>query len=319
MGTWSAERYRSGLGRCFLLGDAAHQFPPSGGFGMNLGIDEAHNLTWKLALALKRSAGPAADSSPDLLDSYETERIPLADFITRISVTNFKKSIRISNAIGLDWQLARLAHWAIGKVPVPDLVKQVAFKTTLQAGLAQVELMKSENIVSRLRHKRLERLFANPQSTLQLRFPKLELGASYRDGWLAGDVESDFYDSDDMTYRPALSTGMRLPHFWLKPNSRNAKERISSVDLQTAQLGKDGRPHFIYLTAGRSAPAPGDLEKAVQRRFQPLKAVRIGNQSSKKKDAEYILDQAPPAFWPESFAAIIRPDGYIGWLSQTAE
>ena len=59
---------------------------------MNLGIDEAHNLTWKLALALDQSAGPAADSAPGLLDSYETERIPLAEFITRISVANFKKS-----------------------------------------------------------------------------------------------------------------------------------------------------------------------------------------------------------------------------------
>ena len=318
MGTWSAERYRSGLGRCFLLGDAAHQFPPSGGFGMNLGIDEAHNLTWKLALALNPSAALTEDGGSGLLDSYETERIPLADFITRVSVANFKKSIRISNAIGLDWQLARLAHWAIGKVPVPELVKQIAFKTTLQVGLAQVELMKSENMVSRRRRKRLERLFANPQNTLQLRFPKLELGVAYRNGWLAGNVESDFYDSDDMSFRPELSTGMRLPHFWLKPNSRKAKERISSVDLPTVQLGKKGQPCFIYLTAGSSAPAPSDLKEDVQRRFKPLKVVRIGDQSSRKKDAEYVLDQEPPRFWPESFAAIIRPDGYIGWLSQTA-
>lgn len=50
----------------FLVGDAAHRFPPSGGFGMNTGIQDAHNLAWKLALVLKGKAHPKI-----LTETYE--------------------------------------------------------------------------------------------------------------------------------------------------------------------------------------------------------------------------------------------------------
>ncbi len=65
-----AEHYR--VGRVLLAGDAAHVHPPAGGQGLNLGIQDAFNLGWKLATAL---SGRAPDG---LLDSYETERRPVA-------------------------------------------------------------------------------------------------------------------------------------------------------------------------------------------------------------------------------------------------
>ncbi len=66
--TFQADRYRSG--RIVLAGDAAHVHFPMGGQGLNLGLQDAMNLGWKLA-AVARSAAPA-----DLLDSYGTERAP---------------------------------------------------------------------------------------------------------------------------------------------------------------------------------------------------------------------------------------------------
>lgn len=63
---------RFGAGRLLLAGDAAHLFTPNGGFGMNTGVDDAANLSWKLAAAVKGWAGPG------LLDSYESERRPIA-------------------------------------------------------------------------------------------------------------------------------------------------------------------------------------------------------------------------------------------------
>ena len=63
---------RFGKGRAFLLGDAAHIHSPVGGQGMNTGIGDAINLAWKLAAVL----GDAA--APELLDSYEPERIRFA-------------------------------------------------------------------------------------------------------------------------------------------------------------------------------------------------------------------------------------------------
>jgi 2-polyprenyl-6-methoxyphenol hydroxylase-like FAD-dependent oxidoreductase len=60
--------------RIFIVGDAAHLMPPNGGFGGNTGIHDAHNLAWKLALALKGHAPQR------LLETYATERKPIAQF-----------------------------------------------------------------------------------------------------------------------------------------------------------------------------------------------------------------------------------------------
>jgi 2-polyprenyl-6-methoxyphenol hydroxylase-like FAD-dependent oxidoreductase len=65
----SAERYQAA--RVFLAGDAAHVVPPNGGFGGNTGVQDAHNLAWKLALVLSDVAGPG------LLDTYDLERRPI--------------------------------------------------------------------------------------------------------------------------------------------------------------------------------------------------------------------------------------------------
>ena len=75
-----AERYR--LGRIFLAGDAAHEMPPTGGFGMNTGVQDVHNLAWKLAAVLRGAA------DQHLLDSYHDERQPLGQTITRQSLAN---------------------------------------------------------------------------------------------------------------------------------------------------------------------------------------------------------------------------------------
>ncbi|MFF4158658.1 rifampin monooxygenase [Streptomyces sp. NPDC001678] len=68
--TRQAERYR--VGRVLLAGDAAHIHPPTGGQGLNLGVQDAFNLGWKLAATV---AGWAPE---DLLDSYHAERHPVA-------------------------------------------------------------------------------------------------------------------------------------------------------------------------------------------------------------------------------------------------
>ncbi|WP_227998927.1 FAD-dependent monooxygenase [Nocardia australiensis] len=65
-----ADRYR--VGRVLLAGDAAHIHYPAGGQGLNLGVQDAVNLGWKLAATVRGTA------SDDLLDSYETERHPIA-------------------------------------------------------------------------------------------------------------------------------------------------------------------------------------------------------------------------------------------------
>ena len=75
-----AERYR--CGPVFLAGDAAHEMPPTGGFGLNTGVQDAQNLAWKLAAVLRGEAGEA------LLDTYDAERRPVGEAVTRSSLLN---------------------------------------------------------------------------------------------------------------------------------------------------------------------------------------------------------------------------------------
>ncbi len=75
-----AETFRKG--RVFLVGDAAHRFPPTGGYGLNSGVQDAHNLAWKLAFVLRRQADPR------LLDSYDVERRPIAQSNADFSMGN---------------------------------------------------------------------------------------------------------------------------------------------------------------------------------------------------------------------------------------
>jgi 2-polyprenyl-6-methoxyphenol hydroxylase-like FAD-dependent oxidoreductase len=87
-----AERYRHG--RVFLVGDAAHRFPPSGGMGLNSGVQDAHNLAWKLHTVL-------TDQSTDpLLDTYEPERRPIAQRNAQASLENAFKMFEVFEALG---------------------------------------------------------------------------------------------------------------------------------------------------------------------------------------------------------------------------
>ena len=78
--TRQAETYRQG--RVLLAGDAAHIHYPAGGFGMGLGIQDAVNLGWKLALVVK-GAAPAS-----LLDTYHAERHPAAESLLRYTMAS---------------------------------------------------------------------------------------------------------------------------------------------------------------------------------------------------------------------------------------
>ncbi|GAA3936381.1 FAD-dependent monooxygenase [Microbacterium soli] len=86
-----ARRWR--VGRVFLAGDAAHSFPPTGGFGMNTGVQDVDNLIWKMAEVL---GGRAGDS---LLDTYEQERADIARSNAAWSVRNGDRIRDIGRAI----------------------------------------------------------------------------------------------------------------------------------------------------------------------------------------------------------------------------
>lgn len=107
-------------GRVFLAGDAAHLTPPFAGQGMNSGLRDAVNLSWKLASVLQGQSGPA------LLDSYQQERKPHAWALIKMAVL-IGKYMQPKSRFG-----AMAAQWALKLIslfrPARDYVLQLKFK-----------------------------------------------------------------------------------------------------------------------------------------------------------------------------------------------
>ncbi|WP_303624918.1 FAD-dependent oxidoreductase [Mycolicibacterium arenosum] len=78
-------RYQQG--RVFLAGDSAHIHPPTGAQGMNTGVQDAYNLGWKLALAVR------GEAAPGLLDSYHAERHPVGEEVVGRTVRAAREGI----------------------------------------------------------------------------------------------------------------------------------------------------------------------------------------------------------------------------------
>jgi 2-polyprenyl-6-methoxyphenol hydroxylase-like FAD-dependent oxidoreductase len=123
--TWTpslllAPRFRDG--RMFIAGDAAHQVIPTGGLGMNTGVGDALNLSWKLAAAVAGWGGP------DLLNSYDYER-------HRVAERNREASRWAAEGVGIWHTLVRP-----GSAPSPELVESARVNHARMHGMLGAEL-----------------------------------------------------------------------------------------------------------------------------------------------------------------------------------
>lgn len=119
---------RFSLGRCFLIGDAAHIHSPVGGQGMNTGLQDAYNLAWKLAGVIQHKL------KPEILNSYATERMPVAKDLLKSTDRAFK-------FIMSDSLWARLAKkWLVpivlNKVWQNEALRFKLFKRVSQTGIS---------------------------------------------------------------------------------------------------------------------------------------------------------------------------------------
>ncbi|KAE8023641.1 hypothetical protein FH972_009316 [Carpinus fangiana] len=171
-----AEKFVCDDNRIILAGDAAHRFPPAGGFGMNTGIQDAHNLAWKIASIVK---GIAPSS---LLETYETERKPIAIFNTALSVQNYRAAMAVPAALGLDPTVANSVHRVInsgiGSV-LPSGLQTAILDGIFTIGRAQLSeyVLNASNPLGSSRLAKLRRIFEEGKS-LQLQFPAEDLGFS---------------------------------------------------------------------------------------------------------------------------------------------
>ncbi|MBV1933590.1 MAG: FAD-dependent monooxygenase [Parvibaculaceae bacterium] len=154
----------------FLVGDAAHRFPPSGGLGLNTGAGDIHNLVWKINAVL------SAGGNDDLLESYETERRPVALRNCFVSKQNYLKMGEIPELLGLLDLKGASPSEGVDRC-TKRLASEVGFKDHLQ-----------EVIEKQREH-----------------FDMLGLEL----GYIYGDAD---HDTDVAMYAPSLKAGARLPH-----------------------------------------------------------------------------------------------------------
>lgn len=116
-----AEKFR--LGRAFICGDAGHIHSPAGGQGMNTGISDALNLAWKLGAVMKGKA------SPELLDTYETERIKFAQKLVSTTDKAFQimTNSRMVKNLAIPFFAPKLLRF--------NTLKKLMFKTISQTNL----------------------------------------------------------------------------------------------------------------------------------------------------------------------------------------
>lgn len=201
---------------------------------MNTGIQDAHNLAWKLAAVLTGRADPA------LLSTYQPERSPVARANAALSVNNWHEAIRIPQALGLDPAAASLVNNIVSTAPLPAPVASWLLDAALAAGRGLAKAAVS------LRRAALQDILASGMS-LRLQFPKEDLGFVYEQGAVvdAGSAaaaaaqegamqlgggprqqqqQGAVASSDGGTttghrssvYEPAIVVGGRLPHCWLQ-------------------------------------------------------------------------------------------------------
>lgn len=203
MSSQVATNYVAGpKGRVLLAGDAAHAFPPAGGFGMNTGLQDVHNLGWKLALSSRQEA-----HSQKVLNSYENERRPVAMSNAALSVRNYERTLNVARTLGLDANHPRLVINGMDSPPLNFLsmsARREAFASLVRtAMLPLASLEERGTLYGEYIAKKLKRILDRGDG-LPLLFPSFELGFTY--GENNGPV------SDTALYTPKLKVGHRFPH-----------------------------------------------------------------------------------------------------------
>lgn len=189
-----AKRYD--YGRVFLAGDAAHRHPPTNGLGANTCIQDAFNLSWKLAYVLKGIAGPG------LLGTYSAERQPIGSQVVNRAVDSWKLGTGLIPALGLT-----------PSNPYQQREKDFA------------ELSEDSDAGQ---HRRAQLREVLDEESYIFEAHGVELNQVYASDAVIDDGTTLEYQRDPQLYiQPTSYPGAKIPHAWVG----GATQTVSTLDL----------------------------------------------------------------------------------------
>ncbi|MGT2477458.1 FAD-dependent oxidoreductase [Paraburkholderia terrae] len=261
-------------GRVFCMGDAAHRHPPSGGLGSNTSIQDAFNLAWKLAAVIKGQAGDA------LLDSYTTERAPVAKQIVTRANQSIAEFAPLYSALGID-------------------------------GSNDAEVMQSNMHARSQATEAAEKQRAAIRDALVFKRYELdahgvEMNQRYHSDAVVTDGQAEpAFDRDrELYYHPTTWPGARLPHAWV----------FDARGRQHSTLDLAGHGRFALFTGLGGEPWFEAVQKVGEELGLKIDAHVIG---PRQAYADYTGDWARAREIGDRGCVLVRPDHHVAWRSVT--
>ncbi|KAG9144611.1 hypothetical protein Leryth_010822 [Lithospermum erythrorhizon] len=310
---------------------------------MNTGIQDAHNLAWKLAYVMQ---GIAPQS---FLSTYEDERKQIASFNSALSVGSYKEATAIHTALGLDPTISSLVHQAInspmGSI-LPSALKRTILNATFSFSHLKVSdyLLNEKNPIGSSRLAKVRHLFED-RLTIPIRFPAEDLGFRYVRGGLVSDGGDDndalFQPSNGTRrkYIPSIEPGSKLPHIYIRLLSKASSKAtiVSTLDLTSID-----KAEFVLIIAPIE-----ESYKLAQNVFMVAKGLKIpfkvcvmwpenttnssGGSEGVLKPRENVVDvieiknsPSSPSWWElckmeKSGAILVRPDEHVAWRLKSGD
>ena len=302
-----AERYVED--RCVLVGDAAHVFPPAGGLGMNTGLQDVHNLAWKLEWAYQQSSSVL----PDVLKSYEKERRPIAMDNAALSVRNYQRLLKVLASIHLDANHPDLLQTVLQHSPLAQSTQDSIFTTLYDTALAPLRWLEDpDSRYTQHVRSRLEDVLRRGAG-LPLLFPNSEVGVSYG--------RQSRNDSDTLAALPVLEQGRLLPHAQVRVLRGLASDMSTTTTTTTNLSAQLGTNDFVLLLVGDWSEIPDATEWLNGIRVSPVLLLPPNYDGPVPESMPTVLQEVAESHSAFSFtrdspyAVLVQPDSHVAAIS----
>lgn len=255
-------------GRVFCAGDAIHRHPPSNGLGSNTSIQDSYNLAWKIAAVLKGQAGES------LLDTYSTERAPVAERIVKRANLSSREFADLFHALGVTDAKTE-----------EEMIERIEERkaNTPEGAAKRAALVKAMEI-----------------KNYEFNAHGVELGQFYSSSAIVSDGTLPEPERDaDLYYQVSTVPGSHLPHAWVGDHKR----KLAMMDLAPYN-------RFTLITGVAGSAWQSAADKIGHELGVSVEAVVIG---PGHEVTDLYFDWSRLREVSESGALLVRPDKHICW------